>query len=133
MNENIIHRIAIVDSVGRKAGMDLYDCNLAKALKSSGAEVFIFSNFNDTDVTTFQFFRIKPEGIMSKIINIVQGHFRSFIRAKSLRCSYVILHSFSFEQKDLFVHILAQILGLKVLLIVHDVSGFAKKDKKWRK
>jgi D-inositol-3-phosphate glycosyltransferase len=120
--------IAIIDPVGLKAGMDLYDLNLCNALLKLNTEVFIMSNFFEESVQTHKTFKTKTNGAFNKIINIVIGHIKAFNKSKKLKVNSVIMHSFSFELKDLIALLLAKLYGIKVILILHDVSGFAQKD-----
>ena len=120
--------ISIIDPVGLKAGMDLYDINLCNSLLKLDTEVFIMSNFMEESVQTHKTFKTQTNGAFKKIINILNGHIKAFNKSKKLKVKSVIMHSFSFELKDLITLIMAKFYGLKVILILHDVSGFAQKD-----
>lgn len=129
-------KIGIVDHVGKKSGMDFYDVSLAKEL-SKKINVYIFSNFQKKssktpDVIikkTFGDYK-KDENIIDKSTYFFSGFIRSFIKAKKNSVKIIILHSFSYEIKDILVYIIARFFGLKILLIAHDISGFAKGDNK---
>jgi len=120
--------IVIVDVVGAKAGMDLYDLNLATSLQEENVDVSIASNFNSNEVPCKVCFSdVKLHGI-KRISNIVYGHLVAFMWARKNKVKNVLMHSFSFEMKDLIPLIISKILGLRVILIVHDVSGFGDRD-----
>ena len=129
-----MHKLGIVDHVGVKSGMDIYDISLANQLALS-LQVYILSNFknsNDinTKVTLEVSFNLEEDGKspFKKMLYFFKGFLKSFWFLKKKGCKWIILHSFSFEHKDLVIILLSKILGFKLLLIVHDVSGFANKD-----
>lgn len=134
-----MNKIAIIDHVGNKSGMDIYDTSLAIEL-SKGIKVFVYSNFiNHEKTATNIFFKKtfnrngKKESTLEKIKYFFGGFNRSFLCAKKDNIEIIILHSFSYEIQDIFAYLLAKIYGLKIFLIAHDVSGFAKKDKQFIK
>lgn len=120
--------IAIIDPVGIKAGMDLYDINLCNALLKLNITVFIMSNFKMESLKTQKTFKTKTKGSLNKIANIIIGHIKAFNKSKKYKIKNIVIHSFSFELKDLMPLLIAKIYGLRVTLILHDVSGFAEKD-----
>ncbi len=121
---------AIIDSVGVKAGMDLYDINLAESLNINGVKTYICSNFNKKEHRDNKFFNNdKDLFFLAKLVDFINGHIKSFSFVRYNNFDKIIMHLFSFEIKDLFVLFLAsKIYKLRVILIVHDVSGFANKD-----
>jgi glycosyltransferase involved in cell wall biosynthesis len=129
-----LRKIGIIDHVGNKSGMDFYDNSLSKELAKK-FQVSVFSNFENSSSEKNNFDTIKTfynsgESIFSKILYFFLGFYRSFRLVKKKSIETVLFHSFSFEYKDLIVYIIAKLLKINILLIVHDVSGFAKKDKK---
>ena len=48
MNDTLL-RIAIIDPVGKKAGMDVYDLSLARQLKKLSCNVKVYSNFSENN------------------------------------------------------------------------------------
>ncbi|WP_242203342.1 glycosyltransferase family 4 protein [Aestuariivivens insulae] len=127
-NLNSIKSIAVVDFVGIKAGMDLYDVNLCKSLQNKGIEVVLLSNFEHKDIDSEKVFKDNPEGVINKLNNIFFGHINAFRIIRRKKYKTALLHSFSFQLKDLYIFILAKLFKLKVILVLHDVSGFAGKD-----
>jgi len=130
----VTNKLGIIDHVGNKSGMDFYDISLSRALATS-FEVSIFSNFEfkeppAEDVKAHKTFHYKSDGFFEKIYYFFMGFIRSFYFAKKLSIKSILFHSFSFEYKDLIVLWIAKFLNFEILLIVHDVSGFAEKDKK---
>jgi D-inositol-3-phosphate glycosyltransferase len=128
------NKLGIIDHVGNKSGMDYYDISLSRALATS-FQVTILSNFEikeppTEDVKALKTFLYKGDGVIEKIRYFFMGFLRSFYFAKKLSIKTILFHSFSFEYKDLIVLFLAKFLNFEILLIVHDVSGFAENDKK---
>lgn len=123
-------KTAIIDPVGIKAGMDLYDLNLANALRAEKADAIIISNFDSKELFVYRTFNKECKSFFSKAKDILIGHLRALYLIKKRRIKSVIIHSFSFEMKDFIVLILNKLFLFKTILIVHDVSGFAKTDSK---
>lgn len=124
-------KITVIDPVGIKAGMDLYDINLCLALKKTGTNVILCSNFKNIQLKSFEVFNISSKTKIAKIKNIVFGHLKAFYFSKKHKTKSIVLHSFSFELKDLFVMVMAKIFVLRIILVLHDVSGFASKDNRY--
>lgn len=129
-----MRKIGIIDHVGIKSGMDIYDVSLANKL-AKNCKVFVLSNFKNTknqylDVRINNTFNINDDGdsVINKSKYFFKGFLKSFFFLKKNKCNEIIIHSFSFEPKDLVIALISKIMGFKLLLIVHDVSGFAKKD-----
>lgn len=121
--------LGIIDPVGIKAGMDKYSLNLKAALDLNGFYTLLYSNFEiKNDKSVRYFFDVKSQGTIQKLKNIIFGHYKSYLDLRKNNCKIVILHFFSFELKDFLVVLLASFFNIKIAAIVHDVSGFAKRD-----
>lgn len=129
-----MNKIAIIDHVGDKSGMDLYDICLANEL-SKFVEVSVFSNFESAnrerkEVLIEKVFKkkLEQESKLDKIKYFFLGFFNAFKLAKKNNVKNVLLHSFSYEIKDVLVYLMAKMFGFKIYLVAHDVSGFANSD-----
>ncbi|MFA6151650.1 MAG: glycosyltransferase family 4 protein [Chitinophagaceae bacterium] len=124
-------KIAIVDHVGAKAGMDYYTLLLAKGLTSYVETVGIFSNFStqDSRIRFYPIFIQHASSYIKKICN----HFFAFLHATIIcrKESYnkVIVHLFSYGLKEIYALGVLKMAGLEIIAIVHDVESFAGKDK----
>ena len=129
-----MYKIGIIDHVGHKSGMDIYDMSLSTKL-CKNAEVHLLSNFETnsnliSQLKVRKIFNTADEGksAISKAKYFFKGFWKAFKYLNKNKCKTIILHSFSFEYKDLIICLLAKAWNFKTLLIVHDVSGFAKND-----
>jgi len=120
--------IGIIDPVGIKAGMDYYDLNLARGLRSAGFICYIYSNF--IGESTHKFFAENGVTKGKQIIKFFFGVIKALLNARKADLQYILIHSFSAEMKDLYVFVLAKFMGFKIINIAHDISGFANKDRK---
>jgi len=125
-------KVAIIDPVGIKAGMNCYDIGLLNALSKRGIQSFTFSNFNDKNfinVAQFDYFFKRKRSIPITILNYVYAHFKALAKCKRERIPWIILHVFSATSKDYFSFLLAKLFKIKVIGIIHDVSSLTGEDK----
>ena len=118
----------IIDPVGIKAGMDYYDLNLAESMAHNGIPTYIASNFLKNEFCLKFFNSEKKQSQAAKLIDLVSGFTRSISFAKRKQIKYIIVHVFSTEAKDLLSFSLVKAAGLKLIVIAHDISGFANAD-----
>ncbi len=117
-------KIALVDPIGKKMGMNHYDDGLLHALAGKGITPFIVSNYKS-----------HYENVHSKILfnNINKPRFKSmwgtfsglitsvfFCRQEKM--DWIIFHVFRGGLFDIFILLLSKICGLKIFLIVHDID-----------
>lgn len=128
------NKIAIIDHVGDKSGMDFYDISLANELGKL-VEVSIFSNFESTHRANKGVFIEKvflkkkdKESKLDKIKYFFSGFLKAYKLAKKQKIKNILFHSFSYEIKDVIIYLLARLFGFKIYLVAHDVSGFANSD-----
>lgn len=123
-------KIAIVDNVGNKAGMDYYDLSLLKSLSKLSVKTYLFSNFNNinTDIVVYNMFNTKIKNNFIKILNYFKGYLTSYIKCKFKKIDAVILHIFSASYLSLLWVVLAKIFRLKIIVIAHDISSFSNDD-----
>lgn len=124
-------KLAIIDPVGIKAGMNCYDLGLLNALQQLGTESYAFSNFDDVrypQVNQFPFFLEQKKGTISNITNFFSSHIKALRICRENNIDWVILHIFSTTPKDLFSFWITRLFGLKIIAIVHDVSSLSNED-----
>lgn len=118
-------KIAIIDPVGNKAGIDHYDVQLLSGLIEAGDECYLYSNFNykGTSIRYKRWFVNSGVSKVSAITSNFLGFFKGFIDAKRNGVKWLIFHVFRAGVFDLFMFTIARILGFKILAIVHDVES----------
>ncbi len=119
-------KLAIVDHVGAKAGMDYFTGNLACALAENGGEVTVYSNFSgDCKVNYVQSFTGNRQNLLAKAVDFYMGHLSAFRKIFFSTTRQVVFHSFATGFKEFSVLLLAKLIGFKINIILHDVEGFA--------
>ncbi len=126
-------RIAIIDPVGIKAGMNDYDTALCNCLCLSGFTVDVYSNFNH-DSTTANFlntFKNSKSGKMFSGFRIIAGYVKALFRCKKPQSDFLIFHLFDVGLLDLFGIGLGKFFGFRIILIIHDVENIDAKHLRW--
>ncbi len=127
------HKIAIIDPVGIKSGMNHYDTFLCTSLDKLGIDTYIYSNFN-----------VKSEAVVSRLVfgkffknklsqtfNFVKGMFKSCLDCRRNKINMVIIHVFSTHNMAIMTYAISKFFGLKIITISHDVFSFTDQDNKW--
>ncbi|UZD23874.1 glycosyltransferase family 4 protein [Algoriphagus halophytocola] len=128
-------KIAIVDPVGKIAGMHHYDLGLASGLANNNFDARIYSTFKDSyqSIIPYKFFKSKKSFLIwDMIVYFFMGLF-TFVHLKIFKIDYVVLHVFSYTSKDFYPFLLAKIFGSKIISIAHDLEGFEEKDNSYIK
>lgn len=125
-------RIAIIDHVGKKAGMDCYDSSLMKGLQRHGCHTTIYSNFIGIDPQTITY-KICYEGhsktnALLKLYRFIRATCVASYQASKEKADLIILHLFSASAVTLLLVSIPKFFGLKTAVISHDVSSFADND-----
>ncbi len=118
-------KIAIIDPVGKKAGIDHYDIQLLHGLNAAGDECFLYSNFGYQGNRIQYQERFHNTGV-SKIQAVTSnftGFLGSLFDARRNKVEWLILHVFRAGVFDLFMFTLARLLGFKILAIIHDIES----------
>jgi len=129
-------QISIIDHVGTKAGIDFYSLSLLDSLAKENTRVSYYSNFKQeiSSVPTRKTFYFQSS---SNNILKAMGFFHGYISALFIciirKERNILLHSFSYTYKDLWVILLLLIGNRRILTIAHDVHNFAPGDKFWIK
>ena len=132
-----ISKVAIIDPVGAKAGMNYYDIGLLSGLHNHGVEAYLFSNTDDvpSEIKNYHFFDLFVESKWRKGIGQLTAHLRSFWVCKRENIDWVVFHVFSVQLIFFMFCLIARLFGLKLLAIGHDVDSLANDDnkllKKW--
>ncbi|HTN16780.1 MAG TPA: glycosyltransferase family 4 protein, partial [Chitinophagaceae bacterium] len=123
-------RIAIIDHVGSKAGMDYYTYMLASGLIQASCTVAVFSNFRreDDSIRFFPYFISHTHSTARKAWNHFAAFFKTALSCRRHGYKEAIVHLFSYTLKDLYALLILNIFGIKITAIVHDVQSFAGDD-----
>ena len=131
MSEAEKYRLAIVDPVGSKAGMDYYNDCLVDELSVKRVECFVYSNYkpvNDGIVKYRKCFQPKAIKGVTGVAKYIFGFFRAATQCRKNKVDIVVLHLFSSNLLVLAGYLILKINGLRILTIAHDISSFAKDD-----
>jgi len=118
-------KIALIDPVGKKAGMDHYDLLLLEGIAKTGLNVRLYSNFEDqsTPINIIHaFYNLNTTKIQS-VLGTITGFIRSLFLCRKEKTDWLILHVFRAGLFDLFTFFLAKLLGFKICAIVHDIES----------
>ncbi|MFN6092186.1 MAG: glycosyltransferase, partial [Bacteroidota bacterium] len=130
-------KIAIIDNVGSKAGIDHYDLSLLRGLIAAGDNCYLYSNFNcyENGITYKKYFNNIGVSKLKSVLSSFIGFFRSIFHARLSGVDWIIIHIFSPTVFYLITLLSSRILRFKVLTIVHDIESleFATSTiiKKW--
>ena len=125
------YKIAIIDPVGIKSGMNHYDTFLCTSLEKLGVDTYIYSNFNvksDTIVSRL-FFGTFFKNKLYQTFNFISGMFKSCIDCRRNKINKVIIHVFSTHNMAFMTYAISKLFGLKTITISHDVFSFTDQDK----
>ena len=125
-------RIAIIDPVGRKAGMDYYDLSLALALNKQSCRVNVYSNFaaskNESFVKNHFNFSLKY-GLFNSFY-LLKKYLSALIKSRSDKTEIVIIHLFHSSFLDYFLISIIHLFGFRICLIIHDVESLLEQSRK---
>lgn len=117
-------KVAIIDPVGIKAGMDHYDLLLLEGLQKAGAEVRLYSNIRaEQKIETQLFFNNTGVSKVRAILSNFTGFYKSLRHAKKQGVKWLLLHVFRAGMFDLFTFTLARLMGFRICAIVHDIES----------
>lgn len=120
-------KIAIVDPVGCKAGLDHYDRELAASLRKQGFSVDIYSNFSDTDEELRVFpFRFWRNPLLIPTLYLIYR--RLIARCVATNIRTIICHLFHANKIDLWFLKRCKQFNLYTIVILHDVESHLSKS-----
>ena len=127
------HKIAIIDPVGIKSGMNHYDTFLCTSLNKLGVTTHIYSNFNVNSETIVSqpYFGTFFKNKFSQTFNFIKGMFKSCMDCRRNNITTVIIHVFSTHNMALMTYAISKLFRLKTITISHDVFSFTDQDNKW--
>ncbi|MCC6385032.1 MAG: glycosyltransferase family 4 protein [Bacteroidia bacterium] len=122
--------VTVVDPVGVKAGMDIYNLQLLRALADSGNHCCLFSNFNSTSdqVEIYNVFKNSALKGWRSGFAILVGLLKSLLQLKKRKADWVICHLFRGDLLELVTNMLFFFGGFKICLIVHDIESLDTKQ-----
>lgn len=118
-------KIAIIDRVGSKAGIDHYDISLLSGLIAAGDDCYLYSNFdcNEAGLHYKKYFHNIGAGKIKSILTLFTGFFSSLFHARKSKVNWLIFHIFTPDIFDFISLFFSRLLGFKVLTIVHDIES----------
>lgn len=122
-------RVAIIDPIGSKAGLDSYNSDLLSALSEWNIDGFLYSNFHWADQPdhSFPFFSETIGHKFSGLILKPLRYLRVLRHAKDQKVTSVIIHVFHFNKMDEWIISKIRERGFKIIVIVHDIESFIQK------
>jgi len=118
-------KIAIIDRVGSKAGIDHYDISLLSGLIAAGDDCYLYSNFdcNEAGLHYKKYFHNIGAGKIKSLLTLFTGIFSSLFHARVSKVNWLIYHIFTPDIFDFVSLFFSRLLGFKVLTIVHDIES----------
>ncbi len=125
-------KIAIIDPVGIKSGMNHYNTFLCDSLTKLEAKTFIYSNFEpDSEIINAKlYFGTFFKNKIYQIFNFLIGILKSCIDCKKNKIDVVIVHVFSTHNMAIITYFFIKLFGFKTITISHDVFSFTNQDNK---
>jgi D-inositol-3-phosphate glycosyltransferase len=123
-------KVAVIDPVGVKGGMQYYNIGLLKGLVEHGVEGLYFSNDDQVpeQIRNFQVFDGFVKNPIVKGLRQISSHWKAFRICKKEKVDAVVFHVFSSALHFVAFVILAKLFRLKTVLVSHDVVSFAGDD-----
>ena len=127
-------KIAIIDPIGGKGGMDFYDYGLSIGLSNNDHNVFYFT-CNQTDEikaknvhTFFTFGEIWNKNKVFKLLFLLNGYRKSFKFCKKNKIEIVHFQFFHLKLQNIVVLQMAKYFDLKRIVTLHDIDCFRGKE-----
>lgn len=125
-------KIAIIDHVGNKAGMDYYSSALAKGFVNQKCSCTVYSNFIGIESDRINY-KMYYEGHSKtnqflKLFRFLIATIKSSYQARKEKTDLVVLHLFYSNIITLILVFLPRLFGLKTLVVAHDISSFVDND-----
>lgn len=127
-------RIAIIDHVGIKAGMECYDIGLSEALNLAGYKASVYSNFRGANDSVKLAFRFRVHENLFSVLRLMMAYLRLGNELKDKSIDYCIMHSFRFGFWEWFFARAIAGSKARIFLIVHDPESLIGKKpmNKWK-
>ena len=123
-------RLAIIDPVGIKSGMNHYNNALCQSLANNKTETYVYSNYSVSDsvVEYRAFFGTFFSSKFLQLLNLLKGLILSALDCKKNKVQVAIVHVFSTHHMAFLSFLMLKLFRLKVIAISHDVSSFTNQD-----
>jgi len=121
-----LNRSAILDYVGRKAGMDYFSLRLHRELRNLGVENTLYTNFSESSDASVHHVFPWEDGTRSRwssTLGYVTGILRTFQGIRRQKSQHFIFHYFKGGLREALVLELARWHGQRIHLLVHDVES----------
>jgi len=122
-------KIAIIDPVGSRAGMNYYNESLLKSFSRMPIETVLFTDCEQAveNIKVFPFFNLRSDNALFKFILIFLGYVKSFFICRRHKVKNVIFHLFSASFFHLLILLIAKLFCLNTIIVAHDIDSFGKK------
>tara|TARA_B100001750_G_C15520118_1_gene610858 strand:+ start:1724 stop:2848 length:1125 start_codon:yes stop_codon:yes gene_type:complete len=124
------NKLAIIDHVGSKAGMNYYDDGLINGFAENNILVYLLSNFisNNNKCKSKKYFPRFISNNILKFLLLLLAFLRSFLFCKRERIDFVIMHVFNTKFFYFLIFVFSKILRIKIIVIAHDIFSLASDD-----
>jgi glycosyltransferase involved in cell wall biosynthesis len=119
-------KLAIIDPVGSKAGMDRYDLRLAEALRLIGLPVLVFTDVADPASGPSAAFRFQLHRNTISFFSLLFLFIKVLRQCQREKVTHVLVHVFAFSAVDEWLLRRIRANGFRALTLVHDVNSFVK-------
>lgn len=127
MNDGLKHtKLAIIDPVGSKAGMDRYDFRLAAALRRLDVPVLVLTDSGDPDITAPVFFRFTLRKNIFSLLLTLWSLLKALRYCRKSKVTHVLVHIYAFSAFDEWMLRRIRAFGFRTLTLVHDVEPFVQ-------
>jgi glycosyltransferase involved in cell wall biosynthesis len=117
-------RMAIIDPVGSKAGLDVYDRRLAAALREAGIGAAVLSDTGDSSASLPPFFKFEETRNLFSVFRLYREFRRCVEWCEHHGIEAVLFHMFAFSRFDEWLLSRLRARGIRTFVIVHDVEPF---------
>ncbi len=129
-------KVAIIDHVGLKAGMECYDIELYFALKKADCTSIVYSNFPTpaSDENIFSVFKFRIRENIFSFLKVLRVYFALKREMEVRGIDRCILHAFRFGMAEWIIMNVIKKMSIKIYLIVHDSDSLLgnSSSRKWR-
>jgi len=131
----MLRKIALIDPVGAKSGMNSYDLALATGFSSHETEVRIYSNFllpsaESESIVCKSWFKLERANRLTAVLRIILNVIRSLIDCKRNDVRWVVLHQFNSNVVTFITFALSKLFFMRLVNIVHDLNSLGNDDVK---
>jgi len=133
-------KIGMIETVSSHGGMNYYDFGLINSLSKLVDQVFFYTSEElkfdfKGDVEVFLSYKnlFKAKKRLEQMFIFLFGTIRSVLSMKRKKVELLHYQIFSISILEFFVVRFAKLMGLKVVVTIHDIESFNKENKKWIK